>query len=121
MGTTAHADLIRLRFVEKDNQNQLDHLKNVLGAWVRSHKDKIRKGLLTLQDARMLFLVVAQGRSYDAALEAELTSLELAVAKDPQCSRIALDVQALPDCEEEGYLSFCNPESVLEYEKPDAK
>ena len=96
-------------------EGQLDHLKNILGAWASKRKEKIHKVFLTLQDARMLFLVVTKQQTYDTQLEEELADLDLEIAQDPECSKINLDVQALPYCAEDSYISFCNPEWVLEY------
>lgn len=96
-------------------EGHLDHLKNILGSWASKRKEKLHKVFLTLQDARMLFLVVTKLQTYDAQLEDELADLELEIAQDPECSRINLDVQALPYCSEDSYVSFCNPEWVLEY------
>jgi hypothetical protein len=96
-------------------KDQLDHLKNILGSWASKRKEKIHKVFLTLQDARMLFLVVTKQQTYDEQLEEELVNIELEIAQDPKCSRINLDVQALPYCVEDSYISFCNPEWMLEY------
>ena len=99
---------------------QLDHLADVLGEWISQHNNKIHKGLLTLTDSRMLFLVVLKNKTYDSTLEQELTELDLQVARDSECSQISLDVQALPLCDEVCYISFCNPEWILEYSMSNA-
>lgn len=101
-------------------ENQLDHLKNELGKWIQDHNTKIDKAFLTLRDARFFFLVVMNQQTYDRQFEDDLTDLELAIACDPSCSKIALDVQALPLCEEENYISFCNTQWMFSYEKLNA-
>lgn len=101
-------------------EKQLNYLKNLLGEWARDRKNKIHKVFLTLQDARMLFLVVMKEAAYDPVLEEELTALDLKIARDPNCSKISLDVQAMPFCGEEGYISFCNPRWILEYSETNA-
>jgi len=101
-------------------RQQLDYLKNTLGTWRREHMHAIEKAFLTLQDDRMLFLVVMAEKGYDSTLEDDLTELELRIAQDPACSRIKLDVQALPSCDEHAYVSFCNPAWMLEYTSSNA-
>lgn len=101
-------------------EQQLVHLKDMLGSWIQRHEEKITKACLTLQDARFYFLIVTNQPTYDGQIEDDLTDLELEVARDPSCSKIAFDVQALPNCEESCYLSFCNSQWVLEYRKKDA-
>ncbi len=101
-------------------EKQLDHLKNMLGGWLRQQHEKTQKAFLTLQDDRMLFVVVMARKEYDPDLEKDLTELELRIAQDQECSQINLDVQALPSCDEHCYESFCNPTWTLEYVKPDA-
>ena len=100
---------------------QVNHLKDVLGNWTREHIGKIDKVFLTLQDARMLFLIVAKGSVFDPDLEKDLTDLDLKIARDPECSQINLDVQTLPLCGPDGFLSFCNPGWMCEYIMPDAE
>jgi len=99
---------------------QLQYLKNYLGKWACEHKDKVNKTFLTLHGGRMLFLVVTKNSTFDPELEDSLTDLDLNVARDPECSQINLDIQAVPQCQEEGYVSFCNPEWLLEFSMPDA-
>ncbi len=96
-------------------QKQLNHLNDLLGKWLQGQCSKVYKAFLTLQDARMLFLVVMKEKQYDSQLEDQLTDIELSIAQDPECSQIDLDVQSLPLCGEDCYTSFCNPEWVLEY------
>lgn len=96
-------------------KSQFDHLKRTLSGWLRDRTSKIEKAFLTLPDAGMLFLVVMSGTAYDEELEEELTDLELGVALDLECSQISLDVQALPNCSEDRYMSFCNPDWILEF------
>ena len=105
----------------KSFEDQLDELLNHLGGWIVRHQDKIHKAFLTLQDARLLFLVVLKGQVYDCKLEDELADLDIAVAQDESYSEITLDAQALPLCDDNGYLSFCNPGWIMEYSLPDAK
>jgi len=101
-------------------ETQLDHLKNELGKWILGHNTKIAKAFLTLRDARFFFLVVMNQHAYDRQFEDDLTNLELEIARAPSCSKIALDVLALPCCGEESYLSFCNTQWMFSYEKLNA-
>jgi len=101
-------------------RNEFDYLKGILGRWLRDHASKIEKAFLTLQKARMLFLVIMCDGAYDEELEDELTDLELRVALDPEFSQIHLDVQALSKSSENCCMSFCNPDWTLEYVMPDA-
>ena len=102
-------------------ESQLEHLQNELGKWIQNHHTKIAKAFLTLQDARFFFLVVMNQQEYDRDFEDDLTNLELEIARDSACSTIALDVQLLPECGIESYLSFCNTQWMLEYEKSNAR
>jgi hypothetical protein len=99
---------------------QLDHLKARLGKWVHDRAGKIHKAFLTIADNQFLFLVVLKEAEYDDEFEEELAELDLDIARDPDCSRMNLDVQSLPICGENGYTSFCNPLYTAEYRMPDA-
>lgn len=109
-------DVLKPRF-----KNQFDHLKWSLGEWLRNHANKIQKAFLTLPDTGMLFLVVMSEKAYDEELEEELTDLELRVALDPECSQVSLDVQAVPKCSEDRYITLCNSYWILEYVMADAR
>jgi len=94
-------------------EKQLGQLKDTLGTWIRERTSKIQKAFLTLQDDRMLFLLVMKDKVYDRQLEEDITDLELRIGSE--CTQINLDVQALPACDEDCYISFCNPGWMLEY------
>ncbi len=98
-------------------EKQLEHLKDLLGRWASEHLTKLDGAFLTLLNGRFLFVVVTKQQAFDPALEDELSSLDINIAQDENCSQLNVDVQALPKCDKDAYMSFCNPKWTLEYQK----
>ncbi len=95
-------------------QRQFPQLLRFLGQWISERRDKIAKALLTVRDAGLLLVTVTHSTQYDDAFEDALTDLALEAAG--HFADLPLDVQSLPKCGPECYLSFCNPEQmILEY------
>lgn len=101
-------------------QVQLRSLLTRLGQWVHEHRNQIAHAFLTVQNSQLLFLVVTKERTYNPSLEQSLTDLDLSVAQDEAFSDVRLSVQSLPNCGEEGYASFCDPQVTIKYRDVDA-
>jgi hypothetical protein len=65
--------------------------------------------------------VVTKRKTYDESFEEELTDLDLQVANSDEFSQVELSVQALPQCGESNFESFCYPGRTLEYKGINAK
>jgi hypothetical protein len=99
-----------------DSISYLEDLKDRLADWSFSHKNKIEKAFLTLQDNIFLFLVVTKSNTFDDSFEDELSDLDISIASnsDPSILPLGLSVQTLPNCSEEQYHSFLNPRMTFE-------
>jgi hypothetical protein len=100
---------------------QMKRLLTHLGQWAEDHKASLQKVLLTVRDEHLLFLVVTKAKTYDASLENALTELDLSIAHNEALSDVRLTVQSLPDCDKQGFESFCQAGTILEYEGLHAK
>ena len=107
------------RIYQKENRalfhSQLQDTLNRLGQWARNHRGKLQKVFLTTRDAGLLFLLVTKRKTFDEDLETSLTKLDLEIAQDKKFSEIRLSVQALPNCDENNYSSFFNPQWILQF------
>ena len=96
-------------------ERQFVDLKNILGNWVHSNRDKISKAFVTVRDTQMLFLPITKDFVYDSQFEAELTKLDLDIAHSPLFSSMSFGVQSLPECDTDSYEAFLAPPTILEY------
>lgn len=96
----------------------LQETQTLLAKWVFEHQVKIEKAFLTLQDNRLLFLVITKSNNFDDAFEDELSDLDIELAR---ISMFPLSVQALPNCSKEQYDSFLNPMMSFECKLCNAK
>lgn len=96
-------------------RKQFQTLLDFLGAWCYGRSRKLAKVFLTIRDAGLLFLVVTKKKTYDENFEAQLTKLDINIARAQEFSEISLSVQALPLCDRNGYDSFCSSKWTLEY------
>lgn len=114
--TTVQQAVSRLQFADfvLDSISYLEDVKESLRTWVFAHKDKIETAFLTLQDQHFLFLVITKATNFDDNFEDELSDLDIDIAKKKGESLLHLSVQALPNCGEEQYGSFLNPQMIFE-------
>lgn len=91
-----------IRFGKQFEQKLLPRL----AGWLRKHERRVRRGLLTTREGRLLFLVVRRQAECDLKLTDDLSDLDMEIAQDHEMSLISLDVLALPDVEDEVAESF---------------
>jgi len=101
----------------KDYKNNLQFsrqydrlMMNVLPEWIERNHEKIKYAIVTMQDSRLLFLVIRNKKKHDPELESALIKLDLEITRDNELNLIRLSVLDLPDCSLDAIKGFldCN-------------
>lgn len=90
---------------EQSIQLQIKLLLKRLGEWIQTRAD-VRDAIVTLQNGRLLFLVIRNTVPHDPDFEDSLSALDLAIANDPDLGDLRLDALALPPASPESIQSF---------------
>lgn len=114
---------IRALQQEQDKVGDLDQtarqfnlLLERLANWIEARKEKILRGILTLRDGKLLFLVIQETPEYDEDFEDDLSALDVEIANDADLNLIGMDVLALPPASQEGLQSFVNEGCKITYD-----
>ena len=108
-------DVLRLRKQAREFSGQFELLQVILANWIHAHGKFIQKGMLTLQDDSLTFLVIQITSEYNEDLIDALADLAFEVADDPALDLIELNTLAIPPVSEESLQTFLDHRLALSY------
>jgi hypothetical protein len=105
--------------IAKDSERfslQFDLLLDKLGRWFKERTDHVRTGIVTLQDASLVLVVVQVNDEYNEQLQDNLAELDHAIAQDTDLDLIRLRTVILPPVDNDSLASFVDSRMVLQYQ-----
>jgi hypothetical protein len=94
---------------------QFKVLLNMLGEWIKLHKNDVSKAYVTIKDTSLAFVVVRESSRYNSVFEDALTDLEFDIANDADLSNVYVEVIGLPSISTSALNSFLHSNFAFEY------
>jgi hypothetical protein len=94
--------------------DQFDSLLAHLVSWCSNRKEVVSRGIMTVRDNGILFVLVQKNLRLDANLESDVSDLMHEIINDSRFSLIRLEVLSLPSCDPEEVTSFVDPKVSFE-------